>query len=65
MCALIGDWTWNLGMFPDQESNPQPFGYGMMLQPTEPPGQGWTTDFFIGCYSQLLFKPEQLFLKGL
>ena len=25
-----------LGMCLDRESNPQPFGYGMMLQPTEP-----------------------------
>ena len=26
----------NLGTCPDQESNLQPFGYGMTLQPTEP-----------------------------
>ena len=38
--ALTGDWTWNLGMYPAQESNLQPFGYGMMLQPTEQPSQG-------------------------
>ena len=24
--APTRDWTWNLGMCPDQESNPQPFG---------------------------------------
>ena len=29
-------WNHKLGMCPDRESNPQPFGYGMMLQPTEP-----------------------------
>ena len=26
----------NLGMCPDQKSNPQPFGYGTMFQPTKP-----------------------------
>ena len=31
----------NVGTFPDRELNPQPFGYGTTLQPTEPhwPGQ--------------------------
>ena len=27
--------TCNVGMCPDWELNPQPFGYGMTLQPTE------------------------------
>ena len=36
VCALAGDWTCNQGMCPDWESNPQPFGYGTMLQPAEP-----------------------------
>ena len=30
------DWTHNLHICPDQESNQQPFGYGTMLQSTEP-----------------------------
>ena len=30
------DQTRNLGMCPDQESNPQPFGDRMVVQPTEP-----------------------------
>ena len=30
------DQTHNLGVCPDQESNPQPFSYRMMFQPTEP-----------------------------
>ena len=39
--AKTRDQTCNLGMCSDQELNLQPFGYGMMLQPTEPhrPGQ--------------------------
>ena len=42
ICTCTGDHTcsyWdgtcNLGMCPELESNPQPFGYGMVLQPTE------------------------------
>ena len=34
------DQTPNLGMCPDQGSNPQPFGVGITLQQTEPPSQG-------------------------
>ena len=40
VCAPTGDWTYNLGMCPDWESNLQILVYGMMLQPAEPPGQG-------------------------
>ena len=29
-------WTHNPGVYPDQELNSQPFGYGTTLQPTEP-----------------------------
>ena len=32
--------TCNLDMCPNQESNLQPFGYGMMFQPTEPQRPG-------------------------
>ena len=41
----IEDGSHNLGMCPDQESNPQLFGYRMMFPPTEPhwPWQ----DFFL------------------
>ena len=43
LCTQTRDGTFNLSMCPDQELNPQHFGYGIMLQPTEPhwPGQ-WT-----------------------
>lgn len=34
-----GGQTCNLGVYTARESNPQPFGHGTMLQPTEPPGQ--------------------------
>ena len=34
--AWTKDQTCNIGICPDRESNLQPFGYGMMLQPTEP-----------------------------
>ena len=34
--SLTGDGNHSLGMCPEQEPNPQPFGYGTMLQPTEP-----------------------------
>ena len=34
-CTLTKDRTLNLRMCPDQESNPQPFGYRTMLQPAE------------------------------
>ena len=39
--AQTRDQTRNLGMCPDQESNPQHFDYGATLRPTEPhwPGQ--------------------------
>ena len=36
----------NVGIFPYWESNLQPFGDRMMLQATEPPGQGDT--IFLG-----------------
>ena len=45
--TLMGDWTWNLGMCPDRESNCKVLVYGMTLQPTEPPGQGIYHIFFI------------------
>ena len=36
-----GHQTHNLGMlYPEWESNPQPFDYGVMLQPTGPPSRG-------------------------
>lgn len=37
------DWGLNMKLryVRDQESNPQPLVYGVMLQPTEPPSQGW------------------------
>ena len=38
------DQTRNLGMCPDLESEPQPFGYRTTLQPTEPHGQGKAYD---------------------
>ena len=39
--ALSRDGTCKLGMCPDRESNPRLFlVYGMILPPTEPPGQG-------------------------
>ena len=46
-CARKGNWTSNLGKRPDQELDPQPFSYGMMIQPTEPhrPGQKWSLYF--------------------
>ena len=31
VCAPTGDQTLNLGMCPDQQSNPQPFGLQMTL----------------------------------
>ena len=34
------DWTHNLGMCPNWESNLQSFGAWMTFQPTEPPIQG-------------------------
>ena len=40
VCTPTGDQTHNLGMCPDQGSDPQLLVHGMMLQPTEPPGQG-------------------------
>ena len=46
-CALTRDWTSNIGMCPDWESNPQPLVYGKALQPAEPPGQGH--DEFLNC----------------
>ena len=42
-CTWTGDWTCNLRMCPDQESNLQPFGYETMLQLTEP---HWPGIFF-------------------
>ena len=39
--ALTGYWTCNLGMCPDRESNLRSYVHGTMLQPTEPPGQGF------------------------
>ena len=40
--TLTRYWTRNLGMCPDWGSNPQTFSCsGTMLQPTEPPGQGY------------------------
>ena len=36
LCACNGNRTHNLGMCPDWESNPEPFSYGMMLQPAQP-----------------------------
>ena len=35
-CAWTGDWVHMLGRCPDEELKSWPFGYGMMLQPTEP-----------------------------
>ena len=52
MCRLqilhtwTGDHTRNLGVCPDQESNPQHFRYGMALQPTEPYCPGLIQLFF-------------------
>ena len=46
----IGDQTHNLGMCPDWESNLQPFGYGKMLQPTEP---HWPGPFILFTYTYL------------
>ena len=45
--AWTGNWTLSLAMCPDQELNPQPFCYGMMLQPTEPHQPGWGMICFI------------------
>ena len=36
----MGDGTRNLGMCPDQGSDPQDLVYRTVLQPTEPPSQG-------------------------
>ena len=36
ICTLTWNWTHNLGMWPDKESNLQLFGYGMTLQATAP-----------------------------
>ena len=38
--AWTGDQTCNLGMYPLQESNPQPFIYRTTLQPMQPHGLG-------------------------
>ena len=46
-----GDWSCNLGMCPDREANPQPFGYRITLQPSHS-GQG---EFFI---LKILFYPS-------
>ena len=35
----------NIGMCPDQEMNPQPFSYGMMLLPNEPHWPGLNLQF--------------------
>ena len=43
--APTGNGTHNLGMCSEWKSNPQPFGQGMKLQPTEPPGQGSLSSF--------------------
>ena len=40
ICTPTGNQTCNLGMCPDQELNSQPLGVWMMLQVSEPPGQG-------------------------
>ena len=39
ICALNGNWTRNLGMYPDQGWSPQPFGVWDDAQPTEPLSQ--------------------------
>ena len=36
VCATTEDQTYNLGMCPDQESNPWPLGLQDDAQPTEP-----------------------------
>ena len=45
---------------PDRESNQQPFGWGMMLQPTEPHQPGtllvWTSLFILHSYRSIFLK---------
>ena len=55
--SLTGDGNHSLGMCPEQEPNPQPFGYGTMLQPTEPhwPGLPGTVLSSLHLISQLIF----------
>ena len=45
VCTPTGDWTHNLGMCPDWESNHSLLVYGKIFQPTEPPSQGDVTCF--------------------
>ena len=58
--AWIRDQTCNLDVCPDQESNPQPFGYRMMLQPSEP---HWIGLGFVLFYS-FLKKKMFVYLSG-
>ena len=41
--AETREWIHNPGLCYDKELNPQPFGYGMMLQPLSHTGQSWNT----------------------
>ena len=55
-CTPTRNWMCNLGSCPDRKSNPQPFGYGSILQPAETHKRRWGTIYseekvFPGCES--------------
>ena len=55
--------TCNLGMCPDQESNPHPFSYGTALQPTEPhwPGPGCQCFKFVSLPYHIVGTSRKIF----
>lgn len=59
----LGGQTSNLGMCPDQERNPKPFGAQMTLHPTGPPGQGRIGDVLIFYVIYVLIDGTWLWFK--
>ena len=64
ICIPTRDWTYNLGMCLDQESNPQPYSYRMMANQLNYTGQAFSMLFDYIIYLMIAqFRDKNLHIK--